>query len=458
MPPPSGSVRRTALLAGAALALAACASDPPLPLDMDSRPVPAVSGLRLGGSKAAQAGIDLSKPLGAAEIALLAVENNPEMKAARAERGVAAAQLLQAGLLPNPQFGASYGVLLGGPGTIDAWSAGLAEDIRSLVTLSTQRAGARYQALKVDADLAWQEWQVAGKARLLYIDIVEGEKLKSLLGQIRELFQDRYMHGRAALAEGNLTLATVAPDFAALGDIEKQIDDFERQQQTRRQDLDALLGLAPEAELHLAGAIDVPPIDSGEARRLLSGLPRRRPDLLALQLGYRAEEAKLRGAILARFPALVFGGTRADDTSHIRTIGPQITLDLPIFNRNQGNVAIEQATRQKLHDEFSGRLLAARSEVEAMLARQALLRNRREALEKALAAAEQTARHAETAFRSGSLDERGYVDLAMSRLLRRQEILSIEQLLLEQQAAMATLLGAGMPAFNPPDTLAESLP
>ena len=43
-------------------------------------------------------------------------------------------------------------------------------------------------------------------------------------------------------------------------------------------------------------------------------------------------------------------------------------MELPVFNHNQGNIAIETATRQQLHDEYAARLTAADGQVRAMLA------------------------------------------------------------------------------------------
>jgi hypothetical protein len=42
------------------------------------------------------------------------------------------------------------------------------------------------------------------------------------------------------------------------------------------------------------------------------------------------------------------------------------------------------------------------------------------------------------------------VDLVSTRLAKEQEVVSIEQSLLDQQVAIATLVGAGMPAITLP--------
>ena len=47
--------------------------------------------------------VNIAAPLTVSEVALLAVQNDPDLRAARAQHGVAQAQVLQAGLLPNPQ-------------------------------------------------------------------------------------------------------------------------------------------------------------------------------------------------------------------------------------------------------------------------------------------------------------------------------------------------------------------
>ena len=71
----------------------------------------------------------------------------------------------------------------------------------------------------------------------------------------------------------------------------------------------------------------------------------------------------LRAAILAQFPKLNLGFNAARDTSAIRTIGLGVTIDIPIFDRNQGAIATETATRQKLFDEFAARVFTARSDI-----------------------------------------------------------------------------------------------
>jgi outer membrane protein TolC len=200
----------------------------------------------------------------------------------------------------------------------------------------------------------------------------------------------------------------------------------------------------------LKSQLQVLPVDSKAVLRALDDLADRRPDLIALQLGYRSQDEKFRGAIVGQFPALTFGPSYSRDTSDVRSFGPQLTMDLPIFDRNQGNVAIEKTTREQLRAEFAARLSAAHSEVLASLATQRLLTKQLEEERAEAPVLAGFAKQADQAMNAGNIDERAYVDLVSANYSKQQAVLTLEQQLLEQQVAVATLIGAGMPRASMP--------
>jgi outer membrane protein TolC len=344
--------------------------------------------------------------------------------------------------LLNPD--AAAGVLF------DAVAAAVTQDIQKTVTMKSRLRTAQAAALQVDASILWEEWQLIGKARLAVFDIIQGEKLRKVLTSYRDTLQDRFERGRNALGQGNVTLATVAPDLAAVTDVRKDLNDLERDLDTHRHDLNALLGLAPEVVVPLKTQLQVLPVDAKAVMRSLGDLPNRRPDLIALQLGYRSQDEKFRGAIVGQFPALTFGPSYARDNSDSRSFGPQLTMDLPIFDRNQGNVAIESATRDQLRAEFEARISAAHSEVLASLATQRLLGKQLDEERAEMPVLEGFAKQAETAMNAGNIDERAYVDLVSASYAKQHAVLALEQQLLEQEVAVATLIGAGMPRASMP--------
>jgi outer membrane protein TolC len=427
---------------------AGCASYRPEPLDTAPRMARDVARIEVDASRMPLPALrshrfDPSDGLDIDEVAMLAVANNPQLKIARDRLGVARAQAFAAGLLPDPQLALTRDVPTnGGPGNTSAFSAGLSYDVNALLTRSARSAAASASERQVDLELLWEEWQVVGRARLLFVRSLEQQRLLEVLARTRTLFESRYQAVKAALAEQNATLDAAGADLAALQDAQRQIDELERQTRRNRIELNRLLGLAPDATLRLVGGAALPPLDTGQVKAALAQLAKRRPDLLALEAGYESQEERFRAAVLAQFPALNVGITRARDTSNLYTRGLGIVLTLPIFNGNRGNVAIERATRRQLHDEYRLRLDDATAEVYALLGDQALLERQLAGVKGALVPLEQAATSAAAALEAGNLSELAYANVRSALLAKRAEEITLEQRILEQRIAILTLAGS----------------
>lgn len=389
--------------------------------------------------------ISPEQPLTLADIGLLAVQNSPDLKAIRARRGVTQAQVIQAGLLPDPVLSGSYGVLLAGPDFANAFSAALTADIAALVTFSARREAASKASLEVDANVVWQEWQTNRQAQMLVIDIVEQGRLLRSLEQTLDVLQKRATTTANGVAQGNATLQMLAPEALAVTSLQTQLDAAVLAQERQWQSLDALLGLEPRVRPPLDTGLRIQTVSDGEAATLLQSLSSRRPDLIALQLGYASEEASLRAAVLGQFPALTVGPNYASDTARVQTLGPAVTVGLPIFNRNRGAIAIQQATREQLRTEYQARLDTAYGGVKALLANIALLTEQLRAARGGLGQARMLGANAEGALRGGLLDELSYVDLVVTRLEKERQVIDLERQLLDERNSLATLLGAGLP-------------
>lgn len=423
--------------------LAGCASYTARPLP--GRPALALSVAALDRSRPDAPPIPASQPLTVAEVARLAVQNSPDLRAVRSQSAVAQAQVLQAGLLPDPVLSGSYNFLLGGPGVANAIGATLTADITSLVTLSARRRTAQATAGQVDAGIVWQEWQTMSRAQTLTIDLVQQERLLRSFGDTLALLTHRAASTTQAVARGDATLQTLAPDVAAVTALKTQLDAAVLAQEERWQALDALLGLQPGVRPPLSTALDVVTLTPNDAARLLADLPQRRPDLIALQLGYRSQEEALRTAVLGQFPALTLGPNYGNDTSRVQSLGPSVSIALPLFNRNRGNIAIGRATREQLRAEYVARLDAADGGARALLDSLATLDRQLADARSTLGQAERLAADAGRALRAGLIDELSYVQLVTTRLEKERQVIGLEQQVLDARVSLATLLGAGLP-------------
>jgi outer membrane protein TolC len=420
-------------LVAAALPLAACVSYAPESLP---RPTPL---------DPAPSEVQVVRGLTRATLDRLVLRQNPDLIAARARLGVADAQLIEANVLPNPQLTASYPFYVAGPGGTDAFALGLAQDLRALILRPVRREAALNAGREVRAALLWQEWQTIGKARLLFVDLQAGERRAALIARTRQLFQDRLGLTRKSVDQGNGPLTALSPDLVAVADIERAADEIDRLQLGRRHQLNALMGRSADAPLTLSATREPVALDLRRVARDLASLADRRPDLVALQYGYRSQDARLRQAILAQFPNVTIGLAGGRDTSAIYSVAPQASLELPLFDRNEGNIAIEAATREALNVEFGARVKTAMTQIQALASEQALLRRQLAALQRRLGETKLIAEKSETAFRLGQLDERSYVDIEASRLTEEQEKVGLEQALADGEVELATLTGAGLP-------------
>ncbi|HUY04409.1 MAG TPA: TolC family protein [Rhodocyclaceae bacterium] len=437
------------------LALAACAGYAPRPLPERVDLPQAASAISVDAASLPFRDLsahvfDPANGLDSDEVAMLAVANNPQLREMRDELGIARAQAFAAGLLPDPQLGASFDhPSNGAAGNTNGFSLNPSYDVSALLLRSSRVGAAGANLRRVNLELLWQEWQVVGRARLLFARLIAQQALLDQARAERKLLAERYRSSRRALAAGNVTLDLAGADLAALQQVERRSNELERSRLQDRAALDRLLGLAADAPLDLVGEPAPAVVDAAiDAKRVRADLEQRlkqRPDLRALRAGYHSQEAKFRGAILAQFPALNIGLTRARDTSGLYTVGFGLSLSLPIFNANRGNIAIAKATRRKLYDEYQDRLNSAAGEVAVALENLPLLQDQLRRSRRGEIALVTAAKRAEAAYRAGNLAAPDAVRLQTAALDKRSEAIELKEALMEQRIALEVLLGPDLP-------------
>jgi outer membrane protein TolC len=400
------------------------------------------------------AGLDRALPGGGAvavdgrlslrDVASLAVLNDPDLQAARAQHGVAAAELLAAGLPPDPSITGGFAALLGGPGAMPAITAGLTQDVSAIITYAPDRAAAKAGLQQVDAGILWQEWQVAAQAEQFCISLAGEARSIASLNAEQNLLMGMNEAVQGQMAAGNLTLADSTISATALATNETALNTQIQAQAHDRDQLDALLNLVPGTDINVARP-DMPGIAPDVARQAMASLAQRRPDLLALRYGYTQADEKLRAAILTQFLPISLGASGGRDTSGVTSAGPQVTLSLPLFNHNRAGIAQAQATRAVLAAQYAASLDGAVGAVDSLLASSAQLRAEVEAADVAAAQARQSAQAAQNAYASGELDARAAADLLTAAGDREREAIALDVQLQTARLSLATLLGLGLP-------------
>lgn len=388
--------------------------------------------------------LNLAKPLDLPTVGALAVLNAPDLVAARAQHQVGEADLLAAGMPPDPSITGGFAALLSGPGSMPALTGGLTQDIGALVTGPANRAAARAGLKQMDEGILWQEWQIAAKAEQLAVSISADRAMLASLQRDDNLLGGVSQATQAQIGAQNLTSSEGVTALNALASVQSAEAAAGQTLQQDEDSLDALLGLRPHTSIPLARPNLTPPAPRA-VREALASLPQRRPDLLALRYGYDQADAKLRAAILAQFLPMSIGGSGGRDTSGIWSLGPQFTLTLPLFNRNRPAIKAAEATRAVLRAQYQAALDNATSAAEALPRQIALLQGQYEAAKAQAAQAQSMADGAARAYGAGQLSGPAYANIAALAGERQRNAITLHAQLQHAELSLATLLGFGLP-------------
>ena len=392
--------------------------------------------------------IYLDRGIGPDDAAAIALYSNLALRAIRDRRRLAAAQLIQAGILPNPVVSYERDLVSGGntAGTRDGYTFSAGWEFSALIPFLPKQTAARRNFQSVDLDVAWQEWQIAVNARAAVYRVLG---LDAQLGRAREatsgLEQSAEAMRKAVDAHEKTVLDLSAVESAAQ-DSRATMLGLEQEFEKQRLGLNKILGAAPGIKIALRAGLTLPArLEPPDQRELISDLESRRLDLLGLQRGYESQDATVRAAILAQFPKMSVAFSKATDTTNVQTTGFNIAVDVPIFDRNQGNIAAERATRQRLRDEYNQRVFEAGFDIAVAIADIRSLNRQIAAAEEALPTLEKLVSSAQTAVEQRNADVLSYYTARSNLLQKRIQLIKLQEQLLEAHTALEIASGRYLP-------------
>lgn len=448
MTQPSFLLRIAAISMLVALLASGCATYRAEPLagaaaDVLAQPQQAVLTAKAAALKhprLAPVALDFARPLPPSALAVIAVVSSPDLKAVRARAKVSGAQIFSAGLLPDPTLSLGFDKLLSGPDTLNGFIGQLALDLLALRNRNVARVAARSAGEQVRLDIAWQEWQTAGQARLLASRIGGLSQVFALSRSSRLSADLALSRALAAAARGDVAASEV--EARRIADVDAAVRErtAERDLATARLDLNKLLGVRPDTRIAIA--LPPPAKLSLDAQALFLRARTERLDLLALEKGYQSQEFAVRRAVLDQFPTLALTIGSARDTAGNVTLGPSVNLALPLFNRNRGGIAVAPATREQLRAEYAARVFAARAEIAAAVSNIVLAQRQRAEiavqvgpLASIVAATEQAARRGDLALVTAETARQSLVD-------KQLVLAALDQTVAEQAVALELAVGA----------------
>ena len=245
-----------------------------------------------------------------------------------------------------------------------------------------------------------------------------------------------------ALDLGYVTIINLAAAQASLQKVHLRVLTIEQQREQERLALNQALGLPPEQQVPLRRGWSLLPPRRCHPSRKSAGIWRRGGWISwPSKWGIRARKNTSGRPSWPKVPNINIGFAHASDTTHVITTGLAITIDLPIFDRRQGRIAIETATRQQLFDEYVSRLFAARADVARLLADMASLRRQIRSTQEAIPTLSNLVQTYYHALLEGNADVISYYNARDEQISRQIDLLTLKRNLADQRIALEIAAG-----------------
>lgn len=317
------------------------------------------AAIALFGAPAARAQADAAQALTLQDLERMALERNPAIGQARSAVNAAAGRAKQAGFYPNPILSAVGEEISGGPIIRGGeFGAGIQQRIVTAGKLGLSRRIAEQDQKEIEAEADAQKHRVLNAVRLLYYQALGDQRLIEVRTDLARLARRAVAISRELANVGQAD----RPDLLA-ADVEAERIELElvtaqnARERTWRQ-LAAVVNNPALKPAPLKGDLENPP--KLELEQALEKIFNESPELRAANVDVARSELALRRARAEKIPdLLVSGGVRYNrelleqgaTPGTLRPVGKEgffdIGVEIPIFNRNQGNVAASRAELER---------------------------------------------------------------------------------------------------------------
>ncbi|MCI0456218.1 MAG: TolC family protein [Gemmataceae bacterium] len=282
--------------------------------------------------------------LGLGDLLRLSLEQNPILKQAGFDVQAAQGRAVQAGLYPNPTVSVT-GDEMGdrtGPGGI--WTAPLVtQEIVTGGKRQLSRAVAQKEVDQATLALMRQRYALFTTVRQGYFEVLAAQRRVEILTSLVEVAQKSYETAESLLKGKQIAPLDLLPFRVELNRLRVDLEAARRELTAAWRRLAANMGAPNLPPTSLLGSLEalMPDYDFDRARAYMLEV---HPEVRSAQVGVGRAELALRRAQVERIPNVTVGAgyvrqnqNRSDDWL------VQVSVPVPVFNRNQGNILAAQA-------------------------------------------------------------------------------------------------------------------
>jgi outer membrane protein, heavy metal efflux system len=311
----------------------------------------------LGGAASADStqtaisGVDLQQVID------LAIANNQHLIALQKRKAAADSEVTTSRTLANPSFiaqdtrsqpnyllGAGYNFEIGG------------------------QRGNRIEIAKSEAEIASLDYlselaSLRREVRLAFYKVLQVQERQKQLAAANELSQRLADISQTRFEAGDAPRFEVLQAQLESKRGENELSEAQGLEKSADAELNALLGRDPRSDLQLTGSLETEPRQLDLQNLILTGL-KQRFEMRSSEQEIRAEKARLALAKSERIPNLdIQGGTEIHDADFQYGWMASLTVDIPLFDRKQGEIGRSTAVIDSLMADQADLKLQIQAEV-----------------------------------------------------------------------------------------------
>ena len=277
----------------------------------------------------------------------IALVNNANLRARVEELGIAHADMVQAGLINNPKVHASFRFPSGGGAEGTGSEAGIDLEFLDVLTLPLRKKMAAQQLEQAKLRLSHEILKLAVEVKSAFFAYQATRERLLLRRAVVENMQTSAELGTRQLEAGNITAVELANHRASWQDATVELRNDEAAAAVDLERLAMLMGVQDQGPLTVAPKL--PEVLGGDPdlKKLEALALARRWDLLAARREPGVLEDALKLSRLKVFTGMEIGVDSERDFDGSRGIGPDASVPIPIFDRQQASNAKARAELRK---------------------------------------------------------------------------------------------------------------
>ncbi|MBI3617376.1 MAG: TolC family protein [Candidatus Omnitrophica bacterium] len=285
-----------------------------------------------------------------------AIRNNYDLRLAKVSVELAKAQLVQAGLWPNPEgeFSIRSDKYYANEGE-GGYEYGLNQSVPVSGRISFQMKVAKLGIERAQWQLNDVKRQVVAEVKKTFYQVVTLEEKEKILNFLVKTNQDLLESVKARLSQAEVSTVDISLAQGELLMTSQELAEVKARLYESRANLNRLMGQSLNYPFVITSEpLTFPSFDlETAAQKSLE----QRPDLKAKELEEKMGSAALTLAKAMRIPDITIGGFYQSDKSRFdvndqlvsdnsRLIGVKVSMPLPFFNHNQGEIAKSAAEKK----------------------------------------------------------------------------------------------------------------